>query len=208
MTVLDLDALRQAPVQHDPCDYVVVPHFVRATTLERVNNDYPRITKPGNFEPEGLDYGPTFAAMLEELSSPSLKALFSEKFGLDLSPYTLQLTVRRYAEASDGNIHNDSKSKIVTVLIYFNKEWPQTEGRLRLMRDPSDIEKYDAEIAPVDGTLFAFCRNEHSYHGFHPFEGERRSLQMYWVKPKRPGKDEKTIGLKKRIKRFLKVRSR
>jgi SM-20-related protein len=107
------------------------------------------------------------------------------KFGLDLSPYLLDMTIRKFSEASDGNVHNDSKSKIVTSLIYFNPKWEHSGGRLRMVRNPDDIHDYGGEVVPEAGTLVSFRRSETAYHGFESMEGERRSLQMYWVTPKR-----------------------
>jgi hypothetical protein len=208
MKILDLDAFDATPLQHDPCDFVVVPRFVRPEALEGVNRDFPDIAGPGNFEPSQLRYGPAFEALLAELNEPELRDHFAAKFGLDLSPYPLDMTVRRYSEASDGNVHNDSKGKIVTSLIYFNPTWEHAGGRLRLVRNPDDIEDYGAEVVPEAGTLISFRRSEASYHGFLPVEAERRSLQMYWVKPKRYEKEEKKMTLKRRWKRWRKERSR
>lgn len=205
MSILDLDALDRAPLQKDPCDFVVVPRFVKAEALADVNRDYPPIEAAGNFPPDELRYGPRFAAMLEELASPEVRHRFADKFGVDLGDLILQTTIRKYSEASDGNVHNDSRTKIVTSLIYFNESWPHRGGRLRLLRTPDDIEDYAVEVAPEQGTLLAFRRSERSYHGFVPCEAERRSLQMYWVKPKRESRDQRGPGsLKKRIKRWFK----
>ena len=208
MQVLDLDAFDRAPLQHDPCDFVVVPHFVRREALEAVNRDYPQIAEPGNFDPAELRFGPAFEALLAELRDPDLRDHFAAKFGLDLSPYPLDMTVRKFSEASDGNVHNDSKGKIVTSLIYFNPVWEHPGGRLRLVRNPDDIEDYAAEVVPEAGTLISFRRSETSYHGFLPMAGERRSLQMYWVKPKRHEQGEKKLTLKRRWKRWRKERKR
>ncbi len=209
ISVLDLEAFDRAPLQHDPCDFVVVPGFVRAEVLEAFNRDYPQIEGPGNFAPQALSYGPTVAAMLEELNSPLLRQKFGEKFGIDLSPYPLQMTLRKYAQASDGNVHNDSKGKIVTALIYFNEDWPHEGGKLRLLRSSWNIEDYAVEVQPVGGTLIPFKRSETSFHGYKRCEAERRSLQMYWVKPKRAARGgQKRIGLKKMVKRLLKLRPR
>ena len=173
-----------------------------------MNRDYPDIAVPGNFELDEVNYGGAFAAMLDELASPALRQAFAGKFGIDLSNHPMQTTVRKFSEASDGNVHNDSKMKIITVLIYFNETWPHQGGRLRLVRRPDDIDDYAAEVVPEAGTLLAFRRNEKSYHGFQPCEAERRSLQMYWVSPKRAARGEKELTLKRRIKRWLKVRPR
>jgi len=209
MAILDLDALARAPLNRDPCDFVVVPRFVKSEALPEVNRDYPKITEPGNFPPEGLRYGSSFAAMLQELASPELRRAFGDKFGMALDDLVLQTTVRKFSELSDGNVHNDSRLKVVTALIYFNETWSHPGGRLRIVRSPNNIDDYAAEVVPEQGTLLAFRRSERSYHGFVPCEGERRSLQMYWVKPKRQGRDEDSRGgLKRRIKRWLKQRRR
>lgn len=208
MPMLDLDAFARTPLRHDPCDFLVVPNFVRADAIDAINQDYPAIDGPGNFAPEDLAYGPAFAAFLEELQSPQLRRAYTEKFGIDVSDFPLQVTVRKFAESSDGNVHNDSKMKMITTLIYFNKDWQPAGGRLRLMRSPKNIDDYIVEVPPEAGTLLTFRRSETSYHGFQPYAGERRSLQMYWVKPKRDHRGEKKLTLKKRIKRFLKERAR
>ena len=137
-----------------------------------------------------------------------MREKFAAKFGVDLRGHPLQITIRKYSEAQDGNVHNDSKMKIVTILIYFNEEWKHAGGRLRLVRTPDNINDYAAEVPPEGGTLLAFRRNEHSYHGFMPCVGERRSLQMYWVSPKRAARGEKKLTLKRRLKRWLKLRPR
>lgn len=211
MSVFDLEAFDRAPVSHDPCDFIVVPHFIKPELLGAINKDYPEIDEPGNFPPGELTYGPSFTDVVAELNAPAFTERFAEKFGIDLSEFPLQMTVRKYSEASDGNVHNDSKGKIITALIYFNEQWEPKEGRLRLVRSPNDIDDYAAEVAPEGGTLLAFRRSEQSFHGFKAFVGERRSLQMYWVKPKRAvswSKGEKRVGIKRAIKRLTKVRQR
>ncbi|HVJ40222.1 MAG TPA: 2OG-Fe(II) oxygenase [Dongiaceae bacterium] len=208
MSMFDFEAFERAPLHRDPCDFILVPGFVKPDALEAINRDYPAITEPGNFPPEGLVYGAGFKAMLDELHTPEVKQRFAAKFDMDLSECPLQLTVRKYSEASDGNIHNDSKSKRLTVLIYFNKEWHAPGGQLRLVRDPNNMDDYFVEVPPVNGTLLSFRRNEHSFHGFPAYVGERRSIQFYWVKPKRAERESKRTGLGIWLKRLRKIRPR
>lgn len=207
MSFLDLELFKRTPLLHQPCDFVVVPRLIAPDQLQGINRDYPAIDRPGNFAPEDVAHGPAFAALLAELRGPEVRAAFAEKFGLDLTSYELQITVRKYSEEADGNVHNDSKTKIITALIYFNESWSHTGGQLRLMPSRRNIEQFAVEVPPIDGNFLAFRRSEQSYHGFKPYAGERRSLQMYWVAPKRQlsaeGK-EKEMTVKKRIKRFLK----
>ena len=205
MRMLDLERLRAATVQTDPCVFVHVPGFVRAEALAEINRDYPEIKERGNFPPEELQYGPAFGELLFELGSKELKSAFSEKFSIDLSPNPLQLTARKWVDETDSGLHNDSRTKVVTVLIYFNEQWNQAGGKLRLTRNEKDFENYTVECEPKDGNLLAFVRSATSFHGYLPCNGERRSIQMYWVKPKREKRDHGAAGsLVKRVKRYFK----
>ena len=90
-------------------------------------------------------------------------------------------TVRGRCQQKDGRIHTDTKSKIITVLIYMNSKWENPGGQLRLLRGPDDLENFAAEVPPNQGTLIAFRRSENSFHGHKPFVGERRVIQFNWV---------------------------
>ena len=205
MRMLDIARLDAAPLGSDPCVHVHVPGFVRADALKEINRDYPDIRERGNFPPEELSYGPAFAELLEELSSRDLKAAFERKFSLDLSENPLQLTARKYVDETDSGLHNDSRTKVVTVLIYFNETWQHAGGKLRLTRNEHDFANYTVECEPKEGNLLAFVRSATSFHGYLPCSAERRSIQMYWVKPKREQRDMGRAGsLVKKLKRFLK----
>ncbi|TXH34251.1 MAG: 2OG-Fe(II) oxygenase [Rhodospirillaceae bacterium] len=208
MSMFDFEAFDRAALRRDPCDFILVPGFVTPEAMQAINDDYPAITAAGNFPPEDLTHGPAFQTMLDELNAPEMKARFAAKFGMDLSDCPMQLTVRKYADASDGNVHNDSRSKFLTVLIYLNKEWHAPGGQLRLLRDPDNINDYVVEVPPVDGAMLAFRRNEQSFHGFPEYVGERRSVQFYWVKRKRAARQQKRGGLGLWLKRLRKIRKR
>ena len=111
----------------------------------------------------------------------------------------------RSVDESDSGLHNDSRTKVVTVLVYFNESWEHAGGKLRLTRNEHDFENYTVECEPKDGNLLAFVRSATSFHGYLPCSAERRSIQMYWVKPKREQRDLGRAGsLVKKLKRFLK----
>jgi len=182
MSVLDLGAIDATPLQRDPFDYLVVPGCIRPGDLAAINHDYPAIDRPGNLNPEDTRFGPRFQKFLEELEGPDFAEHLGRKFGVDLAECPTTLTVRKFCERSDGNIHTDHPSKIITVLVYFNENWTNQEGQLRMLRSESDIEDYAAEVAPLGGTLLAFRRTDHSFHGHKPFVGERRMVQMNYLK--------------------------
>ncbi len=185
MSMLNLAALDRAELRRDPFDHLVVRNAIEPGTLEALNQDYPQIDKPANYAPEDLRYGPRFGKLLEELDSPEFERCVAEKFGVDLAGTRKTITVRRYSEPSDGHIHTDHWSKIITLLVYFNPSWDQEGGRLRMLRCGDNIEDYGAEVPPLGGTVLAFRRSARSWHGYKRFDGERRMIQMSWVRPNR-----------------------
>jgi len=185
MSVLNLAAVDRAELQRDPFDFLVVKDAIDVEALESLNRDYPHIDKPANYAPEDLLYGPRFGKLLEELDSPEFERRVATKFGVDLAGTRKTITVRRFSEPSDGHIHTDHWSKIITLLVYFNPSWEQDGGRLRMLRCGDDIEDYSAEVAPLGGTVLAFRRSDRSWHGYKRFDGERRMIQMSWVRPNR-----------------------
>jgi Rps23 Pro-64 3,4-dihydroxylase Tpa1-like proline 4-hydroxylase len=90
-------------------------------------------------------------------------------------------TVRGECRSTDGKIHTDSTTKLITVLLYMNEKWDKDGGRLRILRSGTDLEDYVEEVPPHGGTLLVFRRSENSWHGHLPFDGPRRAVQMNWV---------------------------
>jgi SM-20-related protein len=181
VSVLDLDRLRAAPLVRDPFDFVVVEKFVRSDALASLVADFPEIRGHGSYPVESLEYGSVFARLVAALTGAELRRAIEEKFGIDLSDRPTLLTLRGRSNGKDGHIHTDSASKIITLLLYMNPVWESAEGRLRLLRDPDDLEDYAVEVAPLAGTMLAFRRNARSFHGHRAHLGERRSMQLNWV---------------------------
>lgn len=181
MSLINLDALRATPLQTDPYDYLVVPEFLNANALAQVNRDYPAIDTAANHTLENLTYGAAFESLIEELCGPALATVLGEKFDMELATLPTTVTVRKFCERTDGNIHTDHKSKVVTVLVYFNEAWDHPDGQIRLLRSKDDIDNYAAQVPPVGGTMLAFRRTDHSWHGHTRFVGERRMVQINYL---------------------------
>ncbi|MDB5409405.1 MAG: hypothetical protein JWL84_4317 [Rhodospirillales bacterium] len=181
-SLLDLDALAATPLTSEPYPHLIVPGFLRSQTLEAVARDYPRISKPGSFPVSEVRYGAQFQAFLHELEGPAMREAFAAKFGMDLDNRPTMVTVRGRAQRKDGRIHADSTSKLITVLVYMNAAWEESGGRLRLLRSADNLEDYIAEVPPIEGTLVAFKVTPNSWHGHEPIEGERRVVQLNWVR--------------------------
>ena len=181
MSFLDLDRLARTPLATEPCEFVVVPGFARAETLAAIRANYPRIDQPGSFPLRELSYGERFAAFVAELEGSAFRQAIEAKFGVDLAGRPSMVTVRGQCGERDGNIHTDSKSKIITVLIYLNEPWEPAGGRLRLLRSEHDLEDYAVEVPPEGGLMLAFRRSARSFHGHQLFIGPRKVVQFNWV---------------------------
>jgi hypothetical protein len=180
IAMLDLERLAAAEFHSEPFEYLVVEDFLRPECTQAIVRDFPAIDRSGSFPLASLKYGEAFAQLSAELFSLEFAAVVGKKFGMDLSPYPTMLTVRGWCDSSDGQIHTDSTSKVITVLLYLNPEWNEEGGRLRLLRS-KNLADYAAEVPPTMGSLIIFKRSDRSWHGHEPFEGRRMSLQFNWV---------------------------
>ncbi len=180
---IDIKRLEGAKAETEPIPHLVVPKFLSPESLEGIVSDFPKVTEPRNHAIGKLEYGPRFAGLLEELADPGWVRIVGEKLGVpNLHELPSNTTVRGLCEASDGNIHTDHWSKVVTVLIYPNLEWTAKGGRLRILRSPTDLEDYATEVVPVDGTLLAFRRTPRSFHGHGRHVGPRKLIQISWLR--------------------------
>ncbi|MDE2466545.1 MAG: 2OG-Fe(II) oxygenase [Alphaproteobacteria bacterium] len=178
---VDFGALARAEPKDEPFRHVIVPGFVFEAAQQGIEADYPQISHPGSFPLPSLTYGPRFATLMEALTGPQMQRLVSEKLDIDLTNRPVTATVRGISRSSDGEIHTDSKSKLVTLLLYMNQAWESSHGRLRLLRSPHNLDDYTAEVPPDRGTLLLFRNGPRAWHGFEAFEGPRRVIQINWV---------------------------
>lgn len=183
MNFIDIAGFRATPVESDPYPYLVMENFVRAEASAGVDRDFPDIDKGGSFDLSTVTVGPAVQALIDELNSAPVRDAFAEKFGIALEGRPTTFTLRGMSREKDGRIHTDSKTKLITALIYLNPDWePAAEGgRLRMLRTEGDLENYVAEVPPTFGTLVAFKCQENAWHGHKPFVGRRRSIQLNWV---------------------------
>lgn len=200
-TLVDFESLRNRDAARDPFSYVIVPSFIRSEAQSGIEDDFPDVDHPGSFPLASLRYGPRFSALIADLTGQEMKALVEAKLGIDLTGRPVTVTVRGQSRAADGQIHTDSKSKLVTLLLYMNESWENSFGRLRLLRGPDSLEDYAAEVPPDRGTLLLFRNGPAAWHGFEAFEGRRRVIQVNWVTDEGVVRRE---GARHRLSAFMK----
>lgn len=180
--MLNIDAFKDTPLETDPFEFVLMDDFLSGEALAQAQATYPKVPGPGSHPPHGLNIEGAFQKLIEELRGPAFQKAVEEKFNVDLTNRPTMYTVRGFCRAKDGKIHTDSTTKIITVLLYMNDaSWDSSGGKLRILRNGTDLEDYVHEIEPRGGRLLVFKRSDNSWHGHHSFEGPRRAIQLNWV---------------------------
>ena len=184
MQLLDKNQLNLAKVDNNFFPYFHVENalsnFLDSSDLVK---DFPYIDSGGSFPSDNLKEG-DIKKLVEELEGDEFKAILENKLGVDLKDAEVITTLRGFSRFKDGKIHTDSQSKIVTVLLYLNKNWDNEIGNLRLLKKNNDLDNYIQEISSEYGNLVAFKVTDNCWHGFMPFEGKRLSIQLNYIYPK------------------------
>ena len=184
MQLLDKNQLNLAKVDNNFFPYFHVKNalsnFLNSSDLVK---DFPDIDSGGSFPSDNLKEG-DIKKLVEELEGDEFKAILENKLGVNLKDAEVITTLRGFSRFKDGKIHTDSQSKIVTVLLYLNKDWDNEIGNLRLLKKNNDLGNYIQEISSEYGNLVAFKVTDNCWHGFIPFEGKRLSIQLNYIYPK------------------------
>lgn len=180
--LLDFDRLAAAETQREPYTFFCTDGAISAQAAADIRRDYPSIDRPGYLPLSKLTQTGAFKQIVEDLQSERLAEVLSDRLEIDLEDRPRMITVRRLSQLSDGPIHNDSKSKLLTMLLYLNAEWNGTsDGCIRVLNGPDDFDDYTMEVPPLAGTVFAFKRSDTSWHGHLPFAGERYVIQTTFL---------------------------
>lgn len=202
--MLQLDALRNAPLRIDPYPYTVVTDFIQHDKLAAVLRDFPDIQHAGSIPVEEAAGGDAYRALLQALEGNEFRQVVADKFDITLDDFPIMTTVRGVMREKDGRIHTDSKTKVITVLLYLNETWDQPGGHLRVLRNDLDIDDYVEEIPPLAGTLLVFRVTDNCWHGHTPVAGKRLSIQMnYLVGEAAKGKHQFLHRLSARVKKLV-----
>ena len=183
LSILNLDAVRAAPVAREPYTYCLGTGVLNEAAVAEIREDFPAIAKPGYLTVDEVALKGRFKALIDELESDAFSRILGEKFGIDLVSCPRLTTIMKRSQLKYGSIHTDGPSKVMTLLVYMNDAWDSPKaGRLRVLYDGRHYEPFAVEVPPTMGTMFAFLRADNSWHGHEPFEGERRVVQVAWVK--------------------------
>jgi SM-20-related protein len=180
--MLNLSRLAAEAVRLQPFPHLAAEGALDEAWRHDLAMDFPDPRKTGFFPVETLTCGKAFTDLIAEMRAPGFSKLVGEKLGLDLSQRPQMFVARRWSAARDGSPHTDGSDKVATGLMYFNEAWEDDRGALRFLEGP-DLDGPGTEpVRPLFGNFLAFARSDRSWHGHPPFVGERRVLQVFWLK--------------------------
>jgi len=178
---LNKDLLMDLPIQSDYFPFISVDNiFLSTSNANNLLKDFPVITKGGSFNVSS-DKENSIDLLIQDFKSCEIKKILEAKFDVSLKESILIPTIRGYSRKKDGEIHSDSSTKILTILIYLNDKWDHPNGLLRLLKKKEDIEDYIIEIPATLGSMVAFKVTENCWHGYKNFVGKRQSIQINYV---------------------------
>ncbi len=202
--MLDLERIRNAPVKSEPYPYFMVTGAIAPDQAPAAAADFPDIDRPGAIDVNETRFGPAFANLLADLKSERFRTLIGEKLDVDLDGRDIVINVRGQVRLTDGNIHTDTPSKLVTVLLYFNPPGQVDQTSLRILRNGKNLDDYVDEISPHLGNMVVFKVTPNCWHGHGAVTGKRHSLQLNYLSGvKTRGKHQLGHRLVGRMKRKL-----
>lgn len=209
---INYNALEQILVKKEPFPYLVVPQLLKPEFLSELVKNFPAIANRGSIPADSVQEPGIFKQFIDEMQGPALRALIAEKFAIDLNHKPTMLTLRGQTTERDGYIHTDSKSKLITVLVYMNETWDDEGGKLRLLKNKHSLEDYVEEVSPLAGTCIIFKVTPNCWHGHKPFIGKRLSMQLNYLAgdaalTKHLNHHRLTAWLKKRFPRVFRIKT-
>jgi len=188
--MINLDTVKQTELKTEPFPYFSIPQSLDDTKLAELIQEFPHIQSGGSFNTEDLELSDNYHALHDAIDSPAFRQALSEKFDVDVMESPLMLTYRGFSRKKDGRIHTDSKTKLLTILIYFNDGWPAETGKLRILNS-DNMNDFADEVNPTAGCMIAFKVTDNCWHGYPSFEGTRNAIQINFLASEAASKKHK-----------------
>ena len=176
----DYKAIEKASVNRHPFPFFGVDNALNMSFHREILANFPNIASGGSYSLSDITISDTLNKLISEIESDRFRALMAKKLNIDLTDKPILVTARGNSRLRDGKSHTDSKTKLITVLLYFNDGWEHKAGRLRILNS-DNVNDCDTEFSAAIGQMIAFEVTDNCWHGYHPFEGQRQSLQINYL---------------------------
>lgn len=178
--IINYTVIDNADVNSSPYPYFAIDNIFNEDRHSSLLEDFPKINSGGSFPLSSLEIKGSIKELVKEIESDKFRNVFAKKFNVDLSNKPLIITTRGFSRSKDGKVHTDSKTKLITILIYFNDGWEFNTGKLRILNS-DHLDNYASEFSSSIGQLIAFKVTDNCWHGYESFEGQRQSLQINYL---------------------------
>ncbi|ODS24598.1 hypothetical protein AB835_02805 [Candidatus Endobugula sertula] len=179
-TIINYNAIDKAVVKQRPYPFFGSDNAFSPASHAELLKNFPKITSGGSFPLDAITTTAVFNQLVEEIKSDQFRHIIEKKFSVDLKDKPLVITARGFSRQKDGRIHKDSKTKLITILLYINDGWDYKEGRLRILKS-DNLNDYETEFASSIGQMIAFKVTDNCWHGYQSYEGQRQSLQINYL---------------------------
>ena len=180
--MLNFELIKKAEINSEFYPFFTVQDvFLKKQDHKKIAADFPNLNKGGSFPSSSVSYGESIQSLLDCLEGDQMRNILENKFGIDLKDKPVVSTFRGYSRIKDGKIHSDSKTKIITVLLYLNEKWDESNGLLRMLKENNNIDNYITEIPASMGSMVAFKVTNDCWHGFIPYEGKISPIQLNYL---------------------------
>jgi hypothetical protein len=178
--IIDSAKIETAQVQSAPYPFFGVDDAFNPDARKALLADFPLIDDGGSLPLESVEVKGALAQLVDEIKGDQFRQLMAKKFTVDLKDKPIIITARGFSRQKDGQIHTDSKTKLITILFYVNDGWDSPNGRLRMLNS-NNIDDYAEEFSSSIGQMIAFKVTDNCWHGYHAYEGQRQSLQVNYL---------------------------
>ena len=139
--MLNFELIKKAEINSEFYPFFTVQDvFLNKQDHKKIAADFPNLNKGGSFPSSSVSYGESIKSLLDCLEGDQMRNILENKFGIDLKDKPVVSTFRGYSRIKDGKIHSDSKTKIITVLLYLNEKWDESNGLLRMLKENNNID--------------------------------------------------------------------
>ena len=180
--MLNFELIKKAEINSEFYPFFTIRDvFLNEEDHKKIATDFPNINEGGSFPSNSVSYGESIQSLIDDLEGDQMRTILENKFQVDLKDKAVVSTFRGYSRIKDGKIHSDSKTKVITVLLYLNENWDESNGLLRMLKEKNNIDNYITEIPASMGSMVAFKVTNNCWHGFIPYEGKRCSIQLNYL---------------------------
>ena len=180
--MLNFNLIKEAEINSEFYPFFTIQDvFLNKEDHQKIATDFPNIDKGGSFPSDSVSYGESIQSLIDCLEGDKMRSILESKFQVDLTDKPVVSTFRGYSRIKEAKIHSDSKTKVITVLLYLNENWDESNGLLRMLKEKNNIDNYITEIPASMGSMVAFKVTNNCWHGFIPYEGKRCSIQLNYL---------------------------